>query len=591
MQSIKVVSLDFGPHKFRRLSNISIPIAPRLTVIAGHNGIGKSTILALLAHPSGLTNRPVRDTPLTYSASVNTSYFDKTFQANFNEIIHIDPQKDYLDKLGPPKILCEPDVSYLINKSETIVKACRLGPRPGPSSSSSSDARMVARTVKPTTSVFTSTDGAITVGSAGKVPLPTIYLGMTRVLPIGEAEPGTASSAATSMHVDDAALIASFMNRVISGNKASGAKITSQRIKNTGKISGQPLQSFDARCVSLGQDSLGSIALALASFQKLSREWAQYPGGLLIVDEIDAGLHPHAIGKLVAELKKHAKRLRLQVIATTHSPKLIEAVHPESEPLNDAPQDGVVYLRDTNLPSVISNPTLKQILNDMDLVPPGPAPAPAPAPKPPKLKIYFEDDEALALFRAIVPSADLKRIGKTHGVALDPMPLGVGCESLASFADHDPYFKKVVMVLDGDSKTDCSLPKNDHIVKLPGDSYSAVKKATDNKDIVDRPLSPERNLLQYLKAIVDNPDAHVKTIQRLAKRDITTNMLSEHVLDGEVTVLSKREPMKGWWTSKNILIKDWKLIEEWACDRPTEVAAFQQALDVAVGKVAARKKK
>lgn len=589
MQSIKVVSLDFGPHKFRRLSNISIPIASRLTVIAGHNGIGKSTILALLAHPSGLTNRPVKDVPLTYTASVNTSYFDKTFQANFNEIIHIDPQKDYLDKIGPPKILCEPDVSYLINKNEALVKACRLGPRPGPSSTAS-DARMVARTVKPTTSVFTSADGVITVGSAGKVPLPTIYLGMTRVLPIGEAEPGTASSATTVMHADDAALVAGFMNKVISGNRASSAKITSQRIKNTGKVSGQPLQGFDARCVSLGQDSLGSIALALASFQKLSREWPQYPGGLFIVDEIDAGLHPHAIGKLVAELKKHAKKLRLQIVATTHSPKLIEAVHPESEPQNPMPLDGIVYLRDTNLPSVIPNPTLKQILNDMDLVPPGPASAPAPAPKLPKVKIYFEDDEALALFRAIVPSVELKKIGRGHGVSLDPMPLGVGCESLASFADHDPYFKKVIMVLDGDSTTDCSLSKNDHIIKLPGDSYSAVKNPSDNKDIVDRPLSPERCLLQYLKSIVDNPDAHVSTIRRLAGRDITTNMLSEHVLDGEVTVLSKRDPMKGWWKSKLTLIKDWQLLEEWALDRPAEVAAFKQALDVAVQKVAARKK-
>lgn len=302
MQSIKILSLDFGPNKFRKLSNISIPIASRLTVIAGHNGIGKSTILALLAHPSGLTNRPVKGTPLTYTTSANTSYFDKTFQANFNEIIHIDPQKDYLEKIGPPKTLCEPEVSYLINKTETVVKACRLGPRPGPNSTSS-DARMVARTVKPTTAVFTSTDGSITVGPAGKIPLPTIYLGMTRVLPIGEAEPGTASSATTSMHADDAALVTGFINKVISGNKASAAKITSQRIKNTGKVSGQPLQGFDARCVSLGQDSLGSIALALASFQKISREWAQYPGGLLIVDEIDAGLHPHAIGKLVTELR------------------------------------------------------------------------------------------------------------------------------------------------------------------------------------------------------------------------------------------------------------------------------------------------
>jgi predicted ATPase len=586
MQSIQVVSLEFGVNKFRKLSGAKIPIAPRLTIIAGHNGIVKSTILALLAHPSGLTNRPVKGSPLSYSASINTSYFEKTFQANFNEIIHIDPQKDYAEKLGPPKILSEPEVLYLINKTENLVKACRLGPRPGPTSTAS-DARMVARTVRPTTSNFTSADGAITVGPAGKVPLPTIYLGMTRVLPIGEAEPGTASSAATTMHADDAQLIAKFTNKVISGSNASSAKITAQRIKNTGKVSGQPLLGFDARCVSLGQDSLGSIAFALASFQKLKREWPQYPGGLLIIDEIDSGLHPHAIGKLVAELKAHAKSLRLQIVATTHSPKLIEAVHPESEPLNTNPLDRVVYIRDTNFPSVIPSPTLKQILNDMDLVPP----APAPKLKAQKVKIYFEDDEAAAVFRALVPPADLRRIGKKHGVSLDPMPLGVGCESLAALADHDPYFKKVVMVLDGDSKTNCSLPKNDHIVKLPGDPYSAAKLGTENKDIVDRPLSPERSLIQYLKMLVESPDAHAATLSRLAARDVTTNMISEHILDGEATVLSKREQMKGWWNNKLTFINDWKLLDEWAKDRPTEAATFQTALDVAVGRVAARKNK
>jgi hypothetical protein len=98
-------------------------------------------------------------------------------------------------------------------------------------------------------------------------------------------------------------------------------------------------------------------------------------------------------------------------------------------------------------------------------------------------------------------------------------------------------------------------------------------------------------LLQYLNALIDNPDAHASTIARLAERDVTTNMLSEHLLDGQTTVLSDRKQLKGWWNSKLTLIKDWQLVEEWARDRSTEVAIFQSSLDVAVGKVAERKKK
>ena len=584
MSSIKIVSLDFGVHKFRKLNNLTIPIAQRITVIAGHNGVGKSTILALLAHPSGLTNRAAGSLDLTYTSENNTSYFDKTFQANFNEIVHIDHLRDYQQKLGPPKTLCEPAVSYLINSQETAVKACRLGPRPGPSST---DVRMVARSIKPTTETFTSADGTVSIGSSGKVPLPTIYLGMTRVLPVGEAEPGTASSIAKTMHQDDAVLVASFVNSVISGNNASAATITAQKIKNTGKMSGQPAHGFDARCVSLGQDSLGSIAFALASFQKLKREWPQYPGGLLIIDEMDAGLHPHAIGALIKSLKSFAKSLQLQIIATTHSPKLIEAVHPESEPLNASPLDGVVYLRDTANPTLLQAATLQQIMNDMALVPP----SPPPKVNRKKLKIYFEDDEAAAVFKSLVLPTMQRQLGKKYDVKIEPMPLGVGCENLASLGEHDPYFKQVVMVLDADASTNRSNPKHTHIAKLPGDKYSGIKTGKENKDITNRPLAPERTLLQYVSDIVNNPISHMSTLARLAKKDVTTDQLRVHMLDGATSVLSKRDQTKSWWKSRLHLINDWGLLQEWALDRPLQVAAFHEELEAAIATVVARIKK
>lgn len=584
MSSIKVISLEFGINKFRKLSNLTIPIASRITVIAGHNGVGKSTILALLAHPSGLTNRHAGSLELTYTSANNTSYFDKTFQANFNEIVHIDHSRDYHQKLGPPKILCEPAVSYLINSQETAVKACRLGPRPGPSSK---DARMVARSIKPTTETFTSADGSITIGSSGKVPLPTIYLGMTRVLPVGEAEPGTASSIAKAMHSDDALLVANFVNSVISGNNASSATITTQKIKNTGKMSGQPAHGFDARCVSLGQDSLGSIALALASFQKLKRDWPQYPGGLLIIDELDAGLHPHAIGALVKSLKSNAKILNLQIIATTHSPKLIEAVHPESEPLNTSPLDGVIYLRDTANPTLLQSPTLKQIMNDMALVPP----SPPPKVKLPKLKIYFEDDEAAAVFKSLVPSKTQRQLGKKYEVKIEPMPLGVGCENLAALGEHDPYFNQVVMVLDADASANRTNPKYAHIAKLPGDSYTGIRTGNENKDIISKPLAPERTLLQYVIDLVNNPASHTSTLARLAKKDVTTDQLRVHMLDATTKVLSKREQTKSWWKSRLQFINDWGLLQEWAQDRLPQVTAFHDELDAAIATVAARIKK
>ncbi len=564
MPTIQITSLEFGVNKFRKLHNLVIPIAPRITVIAGHNGIGKSTILALLAHPSGLTS------------SAYLSYFDKTYQANFNEIIHIDYQGDYASKLGPPKILSEPEVSYLINASEVVVKACRLGPR-----GKAAKARVVARNVGPSTKKFISADNTIEVGPAGKVPLPTIYLGMTRVLPVGEAAQGSASSSTKQMHADDAKLISAFINSVITGSNTSAAAITTQKIKNTGKISGQPTHAFDPRCVSLGQDSLGSIALALASFQKLQREWSDYPGGVLIIDEIDAGLHPHAIGALTKSLKTQAKRLKLQVIATTHSPKLIEAIHPESEPNNKNPIDSIVYIRDTANPTMLASPSLKQIIDDMSLTPP----LLGAKPEIPKIKIYFEDDEAAGVFKALTPPAEIRRLNKKYKIKLEPLPLGVGCENLARLADHDPYFKGVVMVLDADATVNKNSGKNKHIVKLPGYMYNAPLLGGENPDITSKPMAPERTLLQYILNLVNDVNGNQATLARLAAKDVTTDQLRAHMIDGETKVLSKRDQTKSWWKAKLQLIEAWGLLQEWAVDRGPAVTTFLQELDAAVAVV------
>lgn len=566
MPRIVVQKIDFDKNnKFRKLKNLTISLAPRITIIAGHNGIGKSTILALLAHPSGLTNRQYK------------TFFDRTFQANFNEIIHIDFNGDYKSKLGPPKTLSEPSVTYLINSTESVTKACRLGPR------GDDAARVVARSIKPSTKKFTSSDGKVTIGPAQKVPLPTLYLGMTRVLPIGEAPVGSATSASLKMDIEDSKLISDFFNQVIPGSNTSAESVTLQRIKDTGKISGQPKHTFDPRCVSVGQDSLGSIALALASFNSLKRKWPAYPGGLLIIDELDAGLHPHAIGGLVKQLKSLAKKLDLQIVATTHSQKLIEAVHPESEPLNTSPLDSVIYIRDTSSPRVLLNPTLRQINSDMNLEPPGINSMP-----PPVVKIYFEDDEAAAMFNAIINSNKLQEIGSKNGVTLEPLPLGLGCEHLARLADHDPYFKEVVIVVDADASVNKANGKNKHIAQLPGDMYKAPLLGNENPAIIKKPLAPERTLLQYVLGIVNSPDEHAATLGRLDAKDVTTDQLREHILDGATKVLSNRDQTKAWWKAKSQFIEDWGLLREWVVDRPTECLEFERALDSAVATVAKR---
>ncbi len=59
---------------------------------------------------------------------------------------------------------------------------------------------------------------------------------------------------------------------------------------------------------------------------RLSREIAQLEGALVLIDEVEAGLHPWVQQLLMLQLQQLALRNDLQVIVTTHSPVVLDAV-------------------------------------------------------------------------------------------------------------------------------------------------------------------------------------------------------------------------------------------------------------------------
>ena len=59
---------------------------------------------------------------------------------------------------------------------------------------------------------------------------------------------------------------------------------------------------------------------------RLSQEVAQLEGALVLIDEVEAGLHPWVQQLLMLQLQQLALRNDLQVIVTTHSPVVLDAV-------------------------------------------------------------------------------------------------------------------------------------------------------------------------------------------------------------------------------------------------------------------------
>ena len=213
----KVVSITFGEQPFRKLKNLTVNFAERLTLIAGHNGIGKSTIIALVTNNFGLPRN-----------SAFKSYFDDAFYCNIEKMMHIDVSEvdaSQKAKAKPPRVACKINNVF-------VVKECSLTRR-----SQYQRARVVPRTARINGEQLIDADG-LPIGPDAKIPLPTIHLGIRRMLPAGEAlEKDVLSHADTGIHEDDSKLIAEFVNSVVLGGNAKHDGITNQTIKGARKVS------------------------------------------------------------------------------------------------------------------------------------------------------------------------------------------------------------------------------------------------------------------------------------------------------------------------------------------------------------------
>jgi predicted ATPase len=546
---IYVKSLIFRTPPFRKLGNINIEFAKRLTIIAGHNGIGKSTILGLVANTFGITDR-----------GGPKSYFGEPFSANIERIVFLALAEVDETQKDPASA---PVVTAFVNDLE-VKKRCSMTRR-----SVWKRARVVPRTLDK--------DENDTVGQDAKIPLPTIYLGMRRLASAGEADEKEVASTALDMHPADSALMVEFVSAVIHGTELN-TNVTHQTIKGAKKKTAQPgYTHHDALAVSMGQDSLGSMATALVSFNKLKRDMGDtYPGGLLVIDEMDVGFHPHAIERLAKSLKTYANQLDLQIIATTHSPRLVQAIHPDGDGNAHAP-DKVIYLLDTKYPRLATDQSLRAMLSDMAMTPDEKKLA-----KKAKLTlaVYFEDDEAAQFCTCLITKAKKAALSKKYGVRINWIPLGIGGSHLVKLPEKDPLFLDRVLVVDADTTVTQDAVTRGNTVKLPNvPSTTGVARSLEN------------TTKQFLRDISNTPNG--KLHQALLDLN-TSNPTSDkvHVTffldgDGEST---KRDKTKIWWKKHWSKLKLWGVITQWAVVYKIEVDKFEAAFEAAVERTSSRLK-
>ncbi len=457
--SIKLLIRPYHFHveNFRNFRDVSFDLGKKLTVISGQNGVGKSNLLSLIASGSGVNKK---------------SALGSNFQPEFYDFFNIDKEENYEEyKLY---------LTYVEDNGKTALTK-RLSFKDD--TNTGRGIRIIPRTTNINLEECTikqAEDMAkelYNVGGAARVRIPTIYLSLSRLYPLGERKESVKVTEIKKKNMfyqkNADEKYKEWYNCVVPNAIKSEASLSMVEKNACSRASlHMDIVNTPTLSQSVGQDNIGNIISALVDIYLLSLE-DEYCGALLCIDEIDVSLHPDTQIRLLDLFVKLADEFSIQFIVSTHSLTVLkETIKKESKNSNDYK---VVYIKTPSAPYVAESNTYDLLEADMfgslrfDR---------------PKVRVYFEDYVGQELFRLLfkafrsiyniidsnieVPvlrhSSDvqdfaeindrIKKLGDMLSVEdkINQIPTILGCEELIRISEADSYFKRVIFILDGDAR-------------------------------------------------------------------------------------------------------------------------------------------
>ncbi len=410
-------------NKFRALNNVDIEFGTHVTVICGKNGTSKSSILGIAAQIFSFEQDYTTDTPLQFQ-TIAGGKFKSLPKEHFRF-------SDQFDVPGSLDVGVELFDGYTNSNATAELELSKRG----------KGARPVVR----------KNSTATESNKSRNFTHPVIFLSLKRLLPIAERD----------YAVSNFAYLNKNKQRFINLTNELLNKTSSAATSTAGSIHSAVAHAdnYDQDSVSAGEDNAGQIMLALMSFRKLKEEnSANYKGGLLLIDEADAGLFPAAQKKLVEILNRECQDLDLQVVMTSHSPTLIEYTFEQSQKfrkrfktiyLSDT-YGGVQSMHDMSWAKINADLHTKTIASSIDV-------------SLPLVNVYFEDQEGCDFFNALM----YRHPAKKYITPLNEVSLG--CSNYIQLAQRGvPEFsQKSIICLDAD--VDAGKIKKLHtIALLPG---------------------------------------------------------------------------------------------------------------------------
>ena len=433
---------------FRQFKNKEIEIGKLLTVLAGRNSTGKSTILGLLANSGELKKKD------------GVAYGNRQFRAEFSEILKGSKQ---FDVSGSKRFI----IDIVDNNGEQIdYREFRTSWQ---TTENGEDRFRVIPHKK--TGDKTKTES--------KMAIPVIYLGLSRLFPIGESEIEKISAKRVSFENDEQRnwFVENYTN-ILSMYTEINA-VDNFSIGETAKKRGVGVgtNEYDYLTNSAGQDNLGQILLAMLSFKNLKEKRNEaWNGGLLLIDEIDATLHPAAQKKLMELCIKEARANDYQIVVTTHSTDLLDSVSEKTKHNGEGKNNiELYYFTNANrMLDIRRNPTFTSIKNDLKIE--------SALQSNCRVKVYSEDDENRWF---------AKKLLNEYLPYIDVLDVNIGCDYLISMYNADPeYFGNTLIILDGDVK-------DNQLEKIP----KITREKMANIIMLPGGMSPENVLYDYIMSL------------------------------------------------------------------------------------------
>jgi len=445
----KVIKVDgFEISEFRLFHAISLHFGPNVTLIAGQNGTAKSTLLGMLAQPfsfgvvRGATAGDSDHSTYTknyhgYKLQEFRDLFGKPFMYDCDDVFRLSEKYDFGKDYQYNTKLILP-----ANEVTTLPENCLL-----------TKSRDRKKGEKITGMRFVTGPGASHKPGEGNFPHPVIYLGLNRLWPLAATERCTFSGDAISD--EDRKWYVSKYNEILClDENDNNAKYMDTKEKR--KFITPESSHYDGESCSAGQDNLSQLLTAILSFRGLKENLGdKYRGGLFLIDELDATLHAFSQDKLLEMLCDVSNELGLQVIATSHSLRLLEKAYQSS--LKNKIK--VLYLANENSGIVERTFSTYQEISDhlkVESTPPSTR-------KPRKVSVILEDKVGELLFKQICGSKlrNYITVGNTTSFgAGDLKNLGILSEKL-------PELQDVILVPDGDMATTWTNPPK-NLQALPG---------------------------------------------------------------------------------------------------------------------------